>query len=115
KNIQRENKHKFFGKSCDTLIYANGNAYKYKANEDPSFDFAASVLSTVEYVHNISFKKFVMISTISVYNDTSSKNTTKESSKIDKEKLDNYGYHKLLAERYVQHYCKNYLIFRLSG
>ena len=60
KNIQRENKHKFFGKSCDTLIYANGNAYKYKANEDPFFDFAASVLSTVEYVHNISFKKFVI-------------------------------------------------------
>ena len=54
KIIQRENKEEFFGKDCDVLIFANGNAVKYKANEDPFFDFQASVSSIAEYVHKIS-------------------------------------------------------------
>jgi len=115
KNIQRENRQDFFGKSCDVLIYANGNAYKYKAIEDPHFDFIASVTSVAEYIHNIKFKKFILISTVDVYSDTSSLKNTYESVEIDEDKLNNYGYHKLLAENYVRHFCENYLIFRLSG
>ena len=114
-NIQRENKEEFFGKSCDILIYANGNAFKYKAIEDPYFDFVASVESTAEYIHKIKFKKFIMISSVDVYEEHNSLDKTKESVKIDGKKLNNYGYHKLLAEQYVQHFCKDYLIFRLSG
>tara|TARA_B110000263_G_scaffold245654_1_gene255551 strand:- start:218 stop:991 length:774 start_codon:yes stop_codon:yes gene_type:complete len=115
KIIQKENKHEFLGKSCDTLIYANGNALKYKANEEPLFDFHASVVSIAEYIHNIKFKKFIHISTIDVYDNKTSIIKTKEDVNIDAKKLNIYGYHKYCAEEYVKHFCKNYLIFRLSG
>jgi len=120
KIIQRENKDAFFGKKCSILIYANGNPYRYKADEDPYFDFMASLESTAEYVHKIKYKKFVLISTVGVYGiylnkTTATYETTKESDEIDEDELDNYGYHKLLAENYVKHFCKDYLIFRLPA
>lgn len=113
--IQKENKNDFFGKSCDVLIFANGNPLKYKANADPFFDFHASVASVIEYVHKINFKVFVLLSTVNIYDKKNSEETTDENTVIDQTKLDTYGYHKLLAENYVKQYCKNYLIFRLSG
>ena len=51
--IQKENKKDFFGKKCDLLIFANGNALKYRADEDPLFDFDASLRSVSEYIHKI--------------------------------------------------------------
>ena len=71
KIIQKENKEEFFGKNCDKLIFANGNALKYKANEDPYFDFISSVKSISEYIHKIKFKQFIHLSTIDVYHDKS--------------------------------------------
>lgn len=115
RKIQKENSSKFIGKSCDILIYANGNAFKYKAKEDPWFDFEASVASLAGYVNNINFKKFVHISTVDVYDNTFSTSDTMESATINTFKLSTYGYHKYLAENYVQHFCDDYLIFRLPG
>ncbi|MGE5458630.1 MAG: NAD-dependent epimerase/dehydratase family protein [Methanococcaceae archaeon] len=115
KNIQRENKEEFYSSSCDILIYANGNAIKYKAKEDPLFDYHASVSSLAEYVHKIKFNKFVYFSTVDVYDDTSSIMATNEEHQIDEDKLSTYGFHKILAEKYVRHFCKDYLIFRLPG
>lgn len=113
--IQRDNKEEFFGKECDILIYANGNALKYKANEDPFFDFHASVSSVIEYVNKIKCKLFVLISSVDVYDKKSSVKDTKEDVQIDIDKLDNYGFHKYLAEIYVKKFCKKFLIFRLPG
>ena len=117
KIIQRDNKEDFFGKECDILIYANGNAYGYKAEENPYFDFEASVESTALYVHKIKYKRFVLISSAGVYIDEvgMSLKNTKEDKDINEAKLNNYGFHKLLAENYVKHYCNDYLIFRLSS
>ena len=115
KIIQKENKASFFGKECDLLIFANGNALKYKANEEPLFDFHASVASVAEYIHKIKFKKFIHLSTVDVYNDKTSKVTTREDVSIDTKKLNTYGYHKYCAEEYVKRFCDNYIIFRLSG
>jgi nucleoside-diphosphate-sugar epimerase len=113
--IQKENKVAFFGKHCNTLIYANGNAVKYKANSDPFFDFNTSVASIAEYVHKIKFKNFIHISTVDVYDKKSDLDSTKEDVSINTDVLDIYGYHKYLAENYVKKYCTNYLIFRLPG
>ena len=113
--IQKENKKDFFDKQCDTLIFANGNAFKHKANSDPYFDFNASVSSIVEYIHKIKFNNFIHISTVDVYDDKSNLDLTQEDTQINIDKLDNYGFHKLLAENYVRKYCSNYLIFRLPG
>ena len=115
KIIQKENKEEFFGKKCDVLIFANGNAVKYKANEDPFFDFHASVSSVVEYIHNINSNLFVFLSSIEVYDNPSSIETTKENVSINKQNLQPYGYHKIIAENYVQKFAKNYLIFRLPA
>ncbi len=65
--------------------------------------------------HKIRFNKFIHISTVDVYPDTSSIELTKESLNINTDKLGNYGFHKLYAENYVKHFCENFLIFRLPG
>lgn len=114
-NIQRDNKTEYQGKSCHVLIFANGNALKFKANQDPFFDFNASLTSLAEYVHKINYKQFVLISTVDVYDKKSELETTKEDSVINTSSLNTYGFHKLLCENYVRHYCQNYLIFRLPG
>jgi nucleoside-diphosphate-sugar epimerase len=115
KIIQRENKEEFFGKDCDVLIFANGNAVKYKANEDPFFDFQASVSSIAEYVHKINSKLFVLLSSIEVYDQHSSLDTTKEDVIINEQNLEPYGYHKFLVEKYVKQFSNSYLIFRLPA
>lgn len=115
KIIQRENKEEFFGEKCRILIYANGNAYKTKANENPLFDWNASVSTVAEYVHHIRYELFVLISTVDVYDGKGSEETTVEDIAIQPNDLDSYGYHKFLAENYVRHYCQNHLIFRLPG
>ena len=115
KIIQKENKEEFFGKNCDVLIFANGNAIKYKANEDPFFDFHASISSIAEYIHKINSKLFVLLSSIEVYDQHLSLETSKEDTTIDEQNLDPYGYHKFLAEKYVKRFANNYLIFRLPA
>jgi len=105
----------FFGKHCDTLIFANGNAFKYKANSDSYFDFNASIDSVAEYIHKIKFDNFIHISTVDVYDKKLNLDLTKEDVKINVDNLDTYGFHKLLSENYVRKYYPNYLIFRLPG
>jgi len=115
KIVQKENKEEFFGKNCDVLIFANGNAVKYKANEDPYFDFHASISSIAEYVHKINSKLFILLSSIEVYDQPFSLETSKENTVINEQNLDPYGYHKFLAEKYVERFANNFLIFRLPA
>jgi nucleoside-diphosphate-sugar epimerase len=115
KIIQRDNKEEFFGKHCDVLIFANGNALKYKANEDPFFDFHASLSSIAEYIHKIHFDMFVLLSSIEIYDRHLSLDETNEDVQINEQKLEPYGYHKFLVEKYVQRFAKKFLIFRLPA
>ena len=115
KIIQKENKEEFFGRHCDVLIFANGNAVKYKANDDPFFDFHASLSSVAEYVHKINSKLFVLLSSIEVYDHHLSVDETKEDVQINEECLEPYGYHKFLVEKYVKRFANNFLIFRLPA
>ena len=78
KIITRKNKKKFFGKSCNILIDCNGNGSKRKANNNPFFDFAASVKSVVENLNKIKFNNYVYISTIYTYANIASKKNTIE-------------------------------------
>lgn len=113
--IQKENKEQYIGARCDVLIYANGNALKYLANDDPMFDFVASVESVAFYLHNIKYKQFIHLSTVDVYPIKDSYTHTQEDVQIEPNKLSIYGYHKYLAEEYVKYFANNYLIFRLPG
>lgn len=113
--IDRQNKDQFWGTRCSTLIYANGNAIKFKANENPYADFVDSVSSVAEYIHRIGYQHFVHISSADVYDRPYSKEHTREDADIDWAKLPPYGYHKWLAEHYVRRFAKKYTICRLAG
>ena len=56
-----------------------------------------------------------MLSSIEVYDQHLSLETSKEDTTIDEQNLDPYGYHKFLAEKYVKRFANNYLIFRLPA
>ncbi len=115
KVIQKDNAFEFVDQECDILIYANGNAFKYKAQEDPFFDFEASLKSVSFYIHKIKFKLFVHLSTVDVYGTLDDENLTREDSVIDTQKSSVYGFHKYMAENYVKRFAENYLIFRLPA
>jgi nucleoside-diphosphate-sugar epimerase len=55
------------------------------------------------------------ISSVDVYSDLTSPETTREDSTTSIAEVSHYGFHKLLAEQTVQHYARNWLIARLAG
>lgn len=113
--IHREEQEAFCGKACDVLVYANGNALKYKANEDPYFDFHASLATVAGYVHRIKYKTFVHFSTIDVYPSPADPALTRDDIAVDSTELHPYGFHKWLAEEYVRRFCPQHLILRLPA
>ena len=58
-SITRRNKKKFYGKKCDLLIDCNGNGSKRAGIQNPFFDFNASVLTVVENLTKINYKKYI--------------------------------------------------------
>jgi nucleoside-diphosphate-sugar epimerase len=113
KNITRNNKKKFYGKKCNLLIDCNGNGSKGAGIRDPFFDFNASVLTVVENLTKIKYKKYIYISTAQVYESLSKKKFTKEDILINHKKVNGYGFNKYISELYVKKYAENYLIIRL--
>ena len=113
KLITSKNKKKFFNKKCNLLIDCNGNGSKRAGIKDPFFDFNASVLTVVENLIKIKYKKYIYISTSQVYENLSNKIFTKEDFLINFKKINNYGFNKYIAEMYVKKYVSNYLIIRL--
>ena len=113
KIITRDNKKKFFGKKCNTIIDCNGNGSKRKANNDPTFDFEASVKSVVENLNNIKFNKYIYISTVYTYRNLTNKKDTTEKCQKNSDSISPYGLNKRIAELYVKKLSPTYLIFRL--
>jgi len=113
KNLTRKNKKEFYGKKCDLLIDCNGNGSKRIGIENPFFDFNASVLTVVENLTKINYKKYIYISSMQVYESLKNKKLTKENASIKYEKINNYGFNKIISELYVKKYAKCHLIIRL--
>ena len=112
-NIQRQTQYTFAGKSCDLLIYANGNANKTLAEKDPEYDFENTLGSILFYLRKIKFKKFIFFSSVDVYRDTTKKIKTSEKNLVFNNSV--YGMNKVISEMYVRKFAKNFLIFRLGG
>lgn len=110
--IDRENYNDYIGSSADILINCNGSPYRFKANKNPSSDFEHNVTSVKNSLFDFSVKTYIYISTIDVYQTRNKINETNEKSVIKTKLLDNYGFHKWLAEQLVLKYSKNYLIIR---
>ena len=59
KNLNRENKKKFFNKKCDLVIDCNGNGSKRFGINNLQEDFISSVTTVVENLFKIKFKKYL--------------------------------------------------------
>jgi len=112
--IGRETYERVKGWQFDFVINANGNASRFRANQDPQFDFEASVLSVYRSLFDFRYDVYGLISTVDVYNEPSCEESTAEDTWIDTETLAPYGMHKRLAELLVMQHCPRWHVFRLA-
>lgn len=112
--INSKNYASHLGASADILINCNGNSYRYKAAQDPRWDFDASVLSVEKSIFDFACNRYVYISTIDVYPEVSDPTRNHEESLIDPQLLHPYGFHKWIAERMVERFAKNPLVLRVG-
>ena len=110
--INRENYKDHIGRRADVLINCNGNAYRFKANENASKDFEDNVLTVKKSLFDFNVNTYVYISTVDVYPFRNSIKETTEESLIDIDVLDIYGFHKWIAEQLVFKYSTNSLVIR---
>lgn len=86
-------------KSFNTIVCAGVSGVKFFANENPKKDYD-DIISLIEKIDKCFFNKFVLISTLSVYDNPA----------------DNaYGRNRLYLENYVRNNFNDYLIVRLPG
>jgi len=113
--ITRENYAEFVGRRCDVLVNANGNSKKFLAEKAPLEDFDASVRSVRASLVDFRYDTYVYLSTVDVYPDCSSPETTREEQSLDPARQSRYGFHKHLAEQCVRHVAGEWIIARLGG
>ena len=103
-----EAKHKEF----DTLFFCGVPAVKWKANKNPEQD--NSIIQELKNIlDTISVKKFILISTIDVYENTN--NGLNEDYHINYNKNHTYGKNRFLFEEYIKSRYINYNIIRLPA
>lgn len=113
--IGKSNYAQYVGRTCDVLINANGSSSKRLAEADPALDFQLNVESVRRSLSDFRFETYVFLSSGDVYPDCSSPETTQESTAIDPSLQSTYGFHKYLAELYVRHEARRWLIVRQGG
>ena len=100
------------GRAADVLVNCNGNTFRFKANRDPHWDFQASVASVERSLFDFRVELYIYLSTIDVYPVLDDPERNREESRIDPSSIDNYGFHKFIAERLVERYAPRAIIFR---
>lgn len=113
--VTRENFGNTERYNSDIVIDCAGNAKMYLAESQPLEEFDFSVTHALRVVDQYPSDKHILISSVDVYDilENPSKNHEKVEIKISGRS--HYGMHKYLAEQVIQHYCKNWMIFRLGG
>lgn len=113
--VTRGNYSRMVGTKGDIVIDAAGNSRKYLAETVPFEEFGLSVKHRFRTLLDFPADFHLHISSVDVYSNLTSPETTREDSPIDLSKTSHYGLHKLLAEQLVQHYANRWLIVRLAG
>jgi sugar phosphate isomerase/epimerase len=99
-------------KSFDTLFFGGIPSVKWYANKNPEED--NNIIENIKVILNtIKVKKFILISTIDVYEDVS-KNYD-EDYKINPNNNHTYGKNRFFFEKYVEENFENYNIIRLPA
>jgi len=113
--ITRQNYQEMKGRRCAVFINANGNSSKPAAVRDPVWDFDTSTRSVVHSLSDFPADRYVMLSSGSVYPQTTSPDLTREDQRIDLSRLSRYGLHKILAEQAVQGIHKSWIVMRMGN
>lgn len=99
------------GKTYDTVVCAGAPAVKWLANKNPIQD-KQSIDSLISHISTIKCNRFVLISTVDVFNDSSK---AVESTAVDTNGLHPYGLHRYQLEEFVKTHFDDFLIVRLPG
>ncbi len=113
--ITLDNYVQLAGTRFEVVINASGNSKKFLADRDPVEEFDASVTQVMRVLRDYPAGLHVHISSVDVYSDLTSPETTTEEKRPDLTGVSNYGFHKYLAEECVRHYASDWLIVRLAG
>jgi nucleoside-diphosphate-sugar epimerase len=114
-SISRDNYASSVGRGFDVVVDAAANSRKYLADENPLEDFRLSVEHRLRTLLDFQAGIHLHVSSVDVYEDLTSPETTREDRVINASRTSRYGFHKLLAEQLVRHYAKEWLIVRLAG
>ena len=110
--ITRENIREYSKEEFDIIFCAAVDGRKYLANLDPYKDLM-KILLLFEEVKNYKCRKFVLISTVDVYNNNI--NIGDEDSQLNIENL-NYGNNRLILEKILKTiFNEKLIIVRLQG
>ncbi|MDH7568502.1 MAG: NAD(P)-dependent oxidoreductase [Armatimonadota bacterium] len=113
--VEIDNYAEKVGTQSDVVIEAACNSVKFLADQKPFEEFELSVTHRLHTLRDFPARLHLHVSSVDVYSDLTSPETTREESPIDRAAQSHYGFHKLLAEELVQHYAPRWLIVRLAG
>lgn len=99
------------GKKYDLIVSAATPSLFWKANQDPKTDLKV-IKDLINSLKQVQTKKFVLISTIFVYDNPFDVN---EETLIDEKKLTPYGLNRLKLEKFIKKQFQSYLIVRLPN
>ena len=89
--ITRENYDALRGEQFDTVVDAAGNSRKYLADQEPREDFRQSVEHRVQTLLDFRAKVHLHVSSVDVYEDLTSPETTREDRIIDVSRSSRYA------------------------
>ncbi|REJ66569.1 MAG: NAD-dependent epimerase/dehydratase family protein [Planctomycetota bacterium] len=112
--VGRDDYEHAVGQHFDLVVNANGNASRFRANQQPLFDLEASVLSVARSLADFRGDHYALISSVDVYHDVTDREATREDAPVDLEALCHYGFHKRMAELTVMRQASSWQIFRLA-
>ena len=97
----------------DTVFFCAGNAKTFLSSKEPTRCLNKSVAELFGYLTQLKYKKFILVSSITVYPVRLAEKC--EHIDLGLNNLSLYGAHKLLAERYVKEFAGSWVIARASG
>jgi hypothetical protein len=98
-------------KEFKIVVCAGAPAQKWIANRDPQADYL-KIQNLIEHLDSIKAEQFILISTVDVFKIPIE---VDESTQIEEDGLNAYGYNRRLLEKFVENKFTNSLIVRLPG
>lgn len=95
----------------DLVVSVGNSSLMWMANKEPEKDLA-NIHSFMKSIKNVRTKRFVLISTIEVYDNPIEVN---EDSPINKDQLKPYGLHRLQLEEFIKKTFDSYTIVRMPN